>query len=128
MENQASKLSVSAPSRKLEKEAKLCKTDEFSSVFALRRAISGPRVKIHFGPSPLPHARLGVVVAKRQAKRAVDRNRFKRMAREAFRHWAGRENAVDLIVRLTANAPGLDWHTLRDEMNQLLHKVETRCR
>ena len=32
------------------------------------------------------HARLGLTVPRRTAKRAVDRNRIKRLARESFRH------------------------------------------
>ena len=36
-------------------------------------------------PNELGHPRLGVIVAKRSAKLAVQRNRFKRTVREAFR-------------------------------------------
>lgn len=50
-------------------------------------------------PNTLPHARLGVVVAKRFAPRAVTRNTIKRVARELFR--VSQFSALDLIVRLS---------------------------
>ncbi|WP_426108000.1 ribonuclease P protein component, partial [Massilia sp. TSP1-1-2] len=46
----------------------------------------------------LPHARLGVEVAKRFAPRAVTRNTIKRVTRELFR--VAQLPAVDCIVRL----------------------------
>ncbi len=49
-------------------------------------------------PNSLGHARLGIVVAKRLAPRAVTRNQVKRLAREIFRK-SGLV-AVDCIVRL----------------------------
>lgn len=48
----------------------------------------------------LPHARLGVVVAKRFAPRAVTRNTIKRMTREIFR--VSELPGIDCIVRLSA--------------------------
>lgn len=45
-------------------------------------------------------ARLGLVVPKRNAKRAVHRNLIKRLAREAFRHVCGQLPAYDLVLRL----------------------------
>ncbi len=49
-------------------------------------------------PSTLAHARLGVVVAKRFAPRAVTRNTIKRVTRELFR--LSELPAMDCIVRL----------------------------
>jgi len=46
----------------------------------------------------LPHARLGIVVAKRLAPRAVTRNAVKRAARELFRQTP--LPALDCLVRL----------------------------
>jgi ribonuclease P protein component len=50
-------------------------------------------------PSQLPHARLGVVVAKRFAPRAVTRNTVKRVTRELFR--VAKLPPIDCIVRLS---------------------------
>ncbi|MDB5761735.1 MAG: rnpA [Herminiimonas sp.] len=47
----------------------------------------------------LPHARLGVVAAKRFAPRAVTRNTIKRVTRELFRQAA--LPSIDCIVRLS---------------------------
>ena len=43
-------------------------------------------------------SRLGLSVPKRQAPRAVDRNRLKRIAREAFRRHAVRDAGLDLVL------------------------------
>ncbi len=53
---------------------------------------------LYVRPNSLGHARLGVVVAKRFAQRAVTRNLVKRLARELFRR--AELGAVDCIVRL----------------------------
>ena len=47
---------------------RLRKTDEYSSVFAFRRAIKGRYLIVHYRPNTLDTARLGVVVAKKLAK------------------------------------------------------------
>ena len=64
---------------------RLHKTDEYSSVFAFRRALRGRFYMVHYRPNSLDTARLGVVVAKKLAKRANVRNLVKRIAREIFR-------------------------------------------
>jgi ribonuclease P protein component len=50
------------------------------------------------------HSRAGIALAvpKQQLKRAVDRNRAKRVLRESFRQHAVREHPVDLLVTLSA--------------------------
>ena len=77
---------------------RILKTDEFSSVFRLRPAQKSAHFVLYTRPSPLPHARLGIVAAKRFAPRAVTRNTIKRVCRELFR--TNQIQAVDCIVRL----------------------------
>jgi ribonuclease P protein component len=77
---------------------RIVKTDEFSSVFRLRPTQKTAHFVLYTRPNNLPHARLGVVAAKRFAPRAVTRNTIKRVTRELFR--TSRLPALDCIVRL----------------------------
>ena len=77
---------------------RIVKTDEFSSVFRLRPAQKTAHFVLYTRSNELPHARLGVVVAKRFAPRAVTRNTIKRVTREFFR--VTTLPAIDCIVRL----------------------------
>lgn len=52
-------------------------------------------------PNGTGSARLGLIVGKRVLKRAVDRNRAKRLIRESFRQRVEMP-AVDVVVRLAA--------------------------
>ena len=78
---------------------RIVKTDEFSSVFRLRPVHRTAHFVLYARSNALPHARLGVVVAKRFAPRAVTRNTIKRITRELFRTSA--LPGVDCIVRLS---------------------------
>lgn len=81
------------------RQRRIVKTDEFSSVFRLRPAYRTENFVLYVRPNTHDHARLGVVVAKRFAPRAVTRNLVKRLAREIFRK--AELKAVDCIVRLS---------------------------
>jgi ribonuclease P protein component len=78
---------------------RIVKTDEFSSVFRLRPVYRTENFVLYARPNSLGHARLGIVVAKRFAPRAVTRNLIKRLAREIFRKSDLAAN--DCIVRLS---------------------------
>jgi len=101
----------------------LCKTDEFSSVFAFRKAVRGRYFVLHYRPSENSTARLGVVVAKKLARRAVLRNLIKRMARELFRHTRETLPCHDLILRLNAPALTVKKAELRADMAVLLKRL-----
>jgi ribonuclease P protein component len=77
---------------------RIVKTDEFSSVFRLRPTQKSAHFVLYTRLNQLPHARLGVVVAKRFAPRAVTRNTIKRVTRELFRQTG--LPAIDCLVRL----------------------------
>jgi ribonuclease P protein component len=51
-------------------------------------------------PNQVGYPRLGMIVAKRLLKRAVDRNRVKRCVRESFRQLFPELPACDFVVRL----------------------------
>ncbi|AWI76202.1 MAG: ribonuclease P protein component [Betaproteobacteria bacterium HGW-Betaproteobacteria-13] len=102
---------------------RLHKTDEFSSVFAFRRALRGRFYMLHYRPNGLDTARLGVVVAKKLAKRANVRNLVKRIAREIFRRQRTDTPACDLIVRLHAPVATATRAELNQDLLQLLSRL-----
>jgi ribonuclease P protein component len=81
------------------RDRRIVKTDEFSSVFRLRPVYRTAHFVLYTRTNALPHARLGVVAAKRFAPRAVTRNTIKRVTRELFRQAA--LPSIDCIVRLS---------------------------
>jgi ribonuclease P protein component len=83
------------------KAARLLKTDEFSSVFRLRPWRRSPHFVLYGKPSG-QEARLGLVIGKKQAPRAVTRNLIKRLARDIFRLRRAQLNGFDILVRLHA--------------------------
>jgi ribonuclease P protein component len=105
---------------------RLTKTDEFSSVFGFRKAIRGKLLMLHYQPrgQGFSDARLGLVVGKKLLKRAVDRNRVKRVIREQFRLARPQLPPVDLIVRLAAKPVPLDSSVLAGDFLALLEKLQ----
>jgi ribonuclease P protein component len=94
-----SKAHLQANPQNYAREQRIVKTDEFSSVFRLRPVQRTAHFVLYTRTNDLQHARLGVVVAKRLAPRAVTRNTIKRVTRELFRQAA--LPAIDCIVRLS---------------------------
>lgn len=78
---------------------------------------------LHYRPNELGSARLGVVVAKKLAKRANVRNLLKRIARETFRRHRAGMQALDMVVRLHAPVAGVTRAELHRDLQQLLHKL-----
>ena len=105
---------------------RLRKTDEYSSVFAFRRAIKGRYFIIHYRPNELATARLGVVVAKKQAKQANVRNLLKRLVREHFRKCRVQLPHRDLIVRVHAPVGKATRAMLHEDIIQLFSRLGER--
>jgi len=78
---------------------RLKKTDEFSSVFNFRKRIFGPGLLVYYKPNAIGHARLGLVVAKKITRSAVQRNYMKRILRELFRQQQLGLGGLDIVVR-----------------------------
>ena len=105
---------------------RLRKTDEYSSVFAFRRAIKGRFFIVHYRPTELATARLGVVIAKKLAKQANVRNLLKRIVREHFRQLRVALPTRDLIVRLHAPVGKATRAMLNEDVAQLFGRLRER--
>jgi ribonuclease P protein component len=67
-------------------------------VFQAGRKRSSCYFALHFRKNNLPYARLGVVVAKRNVRKATVRNVIKRIIRESFRLNSVRQKSYDVVV------------------------------
>ncbi len=78
------------------REARLLTRSDFDRVFAARESFGDRYFRIHLAPGPSP--RLGQVISRRVSRRAVDRNRIRRVVRESFRLHQGAMPDLDLVV------------------------------
>jgi ribonuclease P protein component len=106
------------------RQARIIKTDEFSSVFSFRKRISGQFLAIHYQANHSGRARLGMVVAKKVAKRSVDRNYMRRVLRELFRQQQMQIAALDLVIRVMKPFNHQDFVQLEQEFTELLFRLK----
>jgi len=117
---------ITVPALRFTKNAKLIKTDEFSSVFNFRKRISARFLAVHYQPNDIGHARLGLVVGKKVARRAVDRNYMRRVLREFFRIKQHEISHVDLVVRVQKKFEKEDFLQIKQEFESLIEKINRR--
>lgn len=95
--------------------ARLLKPTEFKNVFTRNRASSDGLFRVLARTNDLPQSRLGLAVSRKVDKRAVGRNRIKRIVRESFRAWnaktvhaGGRTFDVVVVARAAATTKSND--------------------
>lgn len=104
---------------------RLLREDRFDHVVH-ENNISNKYFKISFARNYIQNARLGIIASKRTLPRAVDRNKAKRMIREAFRRHAIKAKSLDIVVLVrTAYAQTTGLKT--DELNTLFSRLEDKC-
>ena len=85
-------------------------------------ALAGKPVAVrrHFSvfvrSNALERSRIGIIVSRKVAPRAVDRNRIKRLVREMFRHDRRRLGNNDLVVMARRCPPRAGWGGAREEL------------
>lgn len=75
-----------------------------------------------------PAARLGLIASRKTARRAVDRNRAKRLAREAFRAARANLPAADVVLQLRNDLRGMGNAAVRAELDALLRALQDMAR
>ncbi len=103
---------MSDPGACFPRRARLLKPDEYSRVFkkpvrssdryltilAISRSVSDDEATEAEKTSSELNPRLGLAISKKNAKRAIDRNRIKRLIRESFRLHQHKLPPIDLVV------------------------------
>jgi ribonuclease P protein component len=111
---------LSAPSASVSFQAELRLLDaaQYKYVFAGARRFGNRNFTILVRKNEVSHARLGLAIAKKAVKRAVDRNRIKRMIRESFRHMQVDLPKIDIIVMCRTSAARLSKAEMKQQLDQ----------
>ncbi len=80
------------------RQLRLLKRHDFDRVFAAPLKSSDRYLTVLARPNDLKHPRLGLMVAKKRLRLAVQRNRIKRLARESFRCYQHNLDSLDYVV------------------------------
>ena len=89
--------------------------------------VSTPQLLFLARPNGTTKPRIGLVIAKKNAKHAVQRNRIKRVARESFRLMQHQLGGVDTVVLARRGLDQLDNNSLHTVFNKLWVQVEHRA-
>lgn len=105
---------------------KLTRPDEYRAALAAECRMSSRNFLVRALVNSRPAARLGLIASRKAAPRSVDRNRGKRLTREAFRAARPDLPAVDIVFQQKNNLRKMSNPLIRSELDRLLHDVAAR--
>lgn len=106
------------------KHYRLLNKVDFKNVFDKSNKVSQKYLLALFKTNQLSHARIGIIVGKRVANKAVTRNQIKRVLRESFRHHQDHLKGLDIIVIARQQCDTLDKTNLRRGIDRLWEKLQ----
>jgi ribonuclease P protein component len=104
------------------KEKRLLDKAEYDRVYRDPILLKGRNLRLCFQPNGRRIARLGIALKKKNIKRAVDRNRAKRVIRSVFDEYLYRLPRVDVIVSLNRGVLPTN-EDLRNSLKQSFHSL-----
>ena len=111
------------PAAGLPRDARVRRAGDFAALRQASGRLGGRCFSVRWRPNGLDHARLGLAISKRVSKRAVERNRIKRLVRESFRRARRGLPPIDLVVMAREAAAGLPGTELLVELDTLWRRL-----
>ncbi len=105
------------------KQHRLLNSAAFKRVFQKRKKISRKNGGLYLARNDLHFSRLGITVSKKVSRKAVQRNRIKRLVREYFRHNQESLSGYDVIFNAYPGCAELN----NSEINRLLDTLWQRA-
>ncbi|MEO7053017.1 MAG: ribonuclease P protein component [Rhodanobacter sp.] len=107
----------------LPRAARLLRPGDFAALRSSSGRAGGRCFHMRYRDNELGGARLGLAISKRVSKRAVERNRIKRLVRESFRRVRHQLPPVDLMVMAREQAAGVPGAELLRELDGAWKKL-----
>ena len=100
----------------------------FGVILRSSRKLKGRLAVIHVIAGRSAESRLGIALTRRLVPRAVDRNRLKRMAREAFRRHPVKHAGLDCVVALRGTFEASHAAAVAEEVRALFDQLARPAR
>ena len=112
--------------RQYPKKNRLTQPTEYRNVFTTNLRSVDSCFIVLAKENGLEFSRLGIAVSKKKIKKAIKRNKIKRIIRESFRQDSIKQEHYDLIVLPQLGHEKAEEKKLRDSLNEHWRKI-TKC-
>lgn len=114
-------------SQDFSKEFRLLKPAHFEHVFQDATPAVSPQITALARLNNQTNPRLGITIPKKRVKKAVDRNRLKRLIRESFRQQAYRFPNIDIVIIAKSGIGEMENKEVTMLLEKLWKKLIKRC-
>ena len=116
---------MTGPIKAFTRQSRLTTRRDFDQVFSKADRSSDRFFTVLARANDLARPRLGMAISRKVAPLAVDRNRLRRLAREAFR--LGELAALDFVVMASREALSGDKPALRESLDRHFERLSRRA-
>ena len=110
------------------KEVRLLTASDYSNVFQdVKLRVSSKNFLILARPYEKDHPRLGIIIAKKNVKLAVERNRIKRQLRESFRKQRLTLPNLDIVLLAKKGTDKNSSSSIAEELEYLWRKLKRKA-
>jgi ribonuclease P protein component len=108
------------------RDSRLLTPGHFQSVFSKPLRFGSSHITILVTPNTDERNRLGLAIAKKRVKLAVQRNRVKRQVRESFRLHQHELPHIDMVVMVKSGTDKLENTEIRKQLEKIWRKIIQR--
>ncbi|MFC3033228.1 ribonuclease P protein component [Pseudoalteromonas fenneropenaei] len=109
------------------RELRLLTPSHYSRVFQEPARAATPFFTLLAKPNSESQPRLGLTVAKKHVKKACQRNRIKRLARESFRLQRHQLDNIDIVLMVKKGIDEQSNEEILQQLGKLWRKINERC-